>query len=707
MNKTTIVESQTKDNSSGKPSKRIRDDKPRKKDEKSVDHVLKALDSLGSTEEKLGTMCQKYAEMFNDHRMLQTAVKQAEKKNTLLQKEKEQLQAEHSKAILTRSRLENLCRELQRQNKAVKEECMLKMREEGEKKREVAAKFHSMLSEIGSLLAQNNDKNAKLRDDNLDMSMRLKSVCDQFEKKEQHVENLAKQMQLEMQLADAKLAKAKMEMDIEKETLQKEKQQLLIELADYKRKLVEMKASELALREQITMYSEKYEEFHKALLQSNSAIGEFKAEMERMTKHIRRLEKETATWKSRYDAAQRTLAEVTQGKIRSDEALGLSQRRLTALQGICRGLQDQCRQLRGETRRDSQTDEDYKRLEAQIKEVEQANDLDTQPCPRKVSSSSDTPNDAVIDPATAESTEISDQKSDATETIDDSSEPIQTSDVHNPEPSDIKKESESPKELEAPNVNESQNSDVIDEQIVIEITEKEVAGIQIDTTHISETEENNREEFKETSSEIEIEKTIEEVVNVNRLDQASPAEITCSKDNLKESVEELNPLKREEDNRDKLPIVTNSTSLESEAENNHSIEDCVNNLVNHIQEVSLLDDSSNTKEQILERVPGEPERISTPNKEVPNSINIVETVTQLTDNLTNNSEATITNHSNSNGNCILIVDHLTDESPKETLKDVLDEATSIISHDLKQVTSSPDDASSTKNKKKRKSKNNK
>lgn len=43
-----------------------------------------------------------------------------------------------------------------------------------------------------------------------------------------------------------------------------------------------MTASELALREQITMYSEKYEEFHKALLQSNSAIGDFKAEMERV-----------------------------------------------------------------------------------------------------------------------------------------------------------------------------------------------------------------------------------------------------------------------------------------------------------------------------------------------------------------------------------------------------------------------------------------
>jgi hypothetical protein len=38
----------------------------------------------------------------------------------MVQREKEQLQTEHSKAILTRSRLESLCRELQRQNKAIK-----------------------------------------------------------------------------------------------------------------------------------------------------------------------------------------------------------------------------------------------------------------------------------------------------------------------------------------------------------------------------------------------------------------------------------------------------------------------------------------------------------------------------------------------------------------------------------------------------------
>uniref|UniRef100_A0A171B248 Alpha-taxilin isoform x1 n=1 Tax=Triatoma infestans TaxID=30076 RepID=A0A171B248_TRIIF len=201
MNKAeTVHECQSKDKLE-KPVKRNREDKQRKKDDKSVDHVLKALSSLETTEEKLGAMCQKYAEMFNDHRILQNAAKVAEKKNSILQKEKEQLQAEHSKAILTRSRLENLCRELQRQNKAVKEECMLKIREEEEKKREVAAKFQSTLTELGNLLAQNNDKNAKLRDDNLEMTNKLKNVCEQYEKKEQHVEKMAKQMHLEMQFS--------------------------------------------------------------------------------------------------------------------------------------------------------------------------------------------------------------------------------------------------------------------------------------------------------------------------------------------------------------------------------------------------------------------------------------------------------------------------------------------------------------------------
>lgn len=51
---------------------------------------------------------------------LQLASKQMEKQIISLQREKDILQADHSKTVLTRSRLENLCRELQRQNKSIK-----------------------------------------------------------------------------------------------------------------------------------------------------------------------------------------------------------------------------------------------------------------------------------------------------------------------------------------------------------------------------------------------------------------------------------------------------------------------------------------------------------------------------------------------------------------------------------------------------------
>lgn len=51
---------------------------------------------------------------------MQKQMKVLQKKQTQLSKEKMHLQGEHSKAILARSKLESLCRELQRHNKTLK-----------------------------------------------------------------------------------------------------------------------------------------------------------------------------------------------------------------------------------------------------------------------------------------------------------------------------------------------------------------------------------------------------------------------------------------------------------------------------------------------------------------------------------------------------------------------------------------------------------
>lgn len=57
---------------------------------------------------------------LEEHRSDQKQLKVLQKQLQQVMKEKDQLQSEHSRAVLARSKLEGLCRELQRHNKTLK-----------------------------------------------------------------------------------------------------------------------------------------------------------------------------------------------------------------------------------------------------------------------------------------------------------------------------------------------------------------------------------------------------------------------------------------------------------------------------------------------------------------------------------------------------------------------------------------------------------
>ena len=57
---------------------------------------------------------------MEEHRSDQKQLKILQKKLLQVMKEKDTLQSEHSRAVLARSKLEGLCRELQRHNKTLK-----------------------------------------------------------------------------------------------------------------------------------------------------------------------------------------------------------------------------------------------------------------------------------------------------------------------------------------------------------------------------------------------------------------------------------------------------------------------------------------------------------------------------------------------------------------------------------------------------------
>lgn len=57
---------------------------------------------------------------LEEHRNTQKQMRVLQKKQNQLVQEKDNLRNEHSKAILARSKLESLCRELQRHNRTLK-----------------------------------------------------------------------------------------------------------------------------------------------------------------------------------------------------------------------------------------------------------------------------------------------------------------------------------------------------------------------------------------------------------------------------------------------------------------------------------------------------------------------------------------------------------------------------------------------------------
>ncbi|XP_033210372.1 gamma-taxilin-like isoform X2 [Belonocnema kinseyi] len=339
--KTDNVKPESKSHAHQRERKHAREEKSRKKDERGVDQVFKNLGSIDNSDEKLSAMCKKYSDVIDENRKLQLSLKQSEKKVQMIQREKDQLQAERSKAVLTRSRLESLCRELQRQNKAVKEESLLKIREEEEKRKEVSAKFQTTLTEITALMGQNNEKNAKLHEDNMEMSKNFKSVCEQVELREQQFEKIHQQMKLEIQLAEAKLAKVTLEMTADKEVLLNEKKQLLSKLTEYQVRIRDMQTQEVALRSQISMYTDKYDEFQNALTKSNEVFGGFNEEMEKMSKKILKLEKETGLWKQRWEKSHKALYEMAADKqARDAEIEALNRKRLLLLE-LCKAFQQE------------------------------------------------------------------------------------------------------------------------------------------------------------------------------------------------------------------------------------------------------------------------------------------------------------------------------------------------------------------------------
>lgn len=322
-----------------KDQKKVQEKKKVKGLGKEITVLMQTLNTLSTPDEKLAGLCKKYAELLEEHRNAQKQMKALQKKQTQLIQEKDYLRNEHSKAILARSKLESLCRELQRHNRTLKEDGVQRARLEEEKRKEVTSHFQVTLNDIQAQMEQHNERNANLRQENMELADKLKKLIEQYELREEHIDKVFKHKDLQQQLVDAKLHQAQALLKDSEERHHKEKEFLLKEAAESQRMYELMKQQEVHLKQQLSLYTEKFEEFQNTLSKSNEVFTTFKQEMEKMTKKIKKLEKETTMYRSRWESSNKALLEMAEEKTLRDKEFESLQVKVQRLEKLCRALQ--------------------------------------------------------------------------------------------------------------------------------------------------------------------------------------------------------------------------------------------------------------------------------------------------------------------------------------------------------------------------------
>ncbi|XP_035490655.1 alpha-taxilin [Scophthalmus maximus] len=305
---------------------------------KEITLLMQTLNTLSTPEEKLAGLCRKYADLLEEHRNTQKQMRVLQKKQSQLVQEKDNLRNEHSKAILARSKLESLCRELQRHNRTLKEEGMQRTRLEEEKRKEVTSHFQVTLNDIQTQMEQHNERNASLRQENTELAEKLKKLYEQYKLREEHIDKVVKHKDLQQQLVDAKLHQAQELLKESEDRHDREKDFLLKEAVESQRMCELMKQQEVHLKQQLSLYTEKFEEFQTTLSKSNEVFTTFKQEMEKMTKKIKKLEKETAMYRSRWESSNKALVEMAEEKSVRDREFEALQGKVQRLEKLRRAL---------------------------------------------------------------------------------------------------------------------------------------------------------------------------------------------------------------------------------------------------------------------------------------------------------------------------------------------------------------------------------
>uniref|UniRef100_A0A8C6S6H7 Beta-taxilin n=1 Tax=Neogobius melanostomus TaxID=47308 RepID=A0A8C6S6H7_9GOBI len=299
--------------------------------------IMQSLNQLSSPEEKLQELVKKYAEMVSDEQKLCML----QHKFSRLLDERQLLQKEQRNNLMARSKLEALCRELQREYTTLREDTVERCREDEKKRSEMTSHFQEMLTEIQAQIEQHNNRNDRLCTENNSLTEKLEGLMSQCELREESLEKINKHRDLQQKLTEARLAQANALLVEAEEKHTREKEYLLREAIDKTKKCYNMKEQELSMKKKLALYAQKFDEFQATLAKSNEIFHRFKKEMDTMSDKMKNMEKESNLWKTRFENCNKALTDMLEERTEKGKEYDMFVLKIHKLEKLCRALQEE------------------------------------------------------------------------------------------------------------------------------------------------------------------------------------------------------------------------------------------------------------------------------------------------------------------------------------------------------------------------------
>ncbi|XP_023131266.2 beta-taxilin isoform X2 [Amphiprion ocellaris] len=303
--------------------------------------IMQSLNELSSPEQKLEDLVRKYAEMAALRRCDEQRLCVLQQKLSILQEERKQLQAERRSGVAARSKLETLCRELQSHYNVMREETLQRCKEDEEKRKEITSHFQTMLTEIQTQIEQHSARNDKLCHENTHLTDKLESLMNQCERREESLEKINKHRDLHHQLTEAKLQQANALLAEAEDKHKREKEYLLVQAAEWKLQAQTLREQGTVMQAQLTLYAQKFDEFQATLAKSNEIYVRFKKEMDNMSDKMKKVEKESNLWKTRFENCNKALTDMIEERTEKSKEYDLFVLKIQKLEKLCHALQDE------------------------------------------------------------------------------------------------------------------------------------------------------------------------------------------------------------------------------------------------------------------------------------------------------------------------------------------------------------------------------